>query len=793
MIFDRVFMIRLEVLSVLVLGIRTIMEPPPSTLCERCQVLEFDDSALGFQSGDESTGYFLQADRIDHEGGYSLDYGLLDSLPDLPILSESARRGCSFCSILRKATQECDLSKQNVFIRLEYCFKTTKYPSTEHHDLCALLAEVWAAEEDKYVYLLFSIDSLSGHCKKWLRMNSSPEETVLCPKNIHWIKECLENDLEAKDKRKEGAEDLDYPKYLPLRLLDLTPDGNYDCRLITTDMGDLPPDTQYLALSYCWGNQQDADKQFKTEATSINDRKRGFMDDSVPLCIRDAFKVTRTLGMRYLWVDALCIIQGDTEDWEKQSAQMANVFRGAYAVICAAASESCNQGFLERGTAANVRFQSRVNPSMNGHYNIRFHSVISAHYHANRGNDYIDISKCRWAIRGWTFQEERMAQRAIIFGKWKIHYIRKSLLWTENSEPQPDYEEEISTSTSIERLDDRNISGWLVNLDFFFGRQFSNPQDKLPAISGLATLASNGNPEEYLAGVRKSHLHRDLFCMPIALGDKRSVLFSLQSPDTYIAPSWSWASRQQSFYATYVLHFDLLRCVFPTDVRKEYSRVETQVSRVGHNPYGRVSDGRLKFSAVVVRLAQRLNSRNHGFGIREYQEEDFYARVSLDWDSKDADNTFFLLLGSYKSTNSSIESRSESSIDTQADKGKDRMVTDEDDEDIKGIIGQGTGRAPDEDDKKWEDDEDDEDDVADEDDVTPHLEEEITPLGNDEFSTPGHLEDTYQDRVAYGIIVHAALEPGEFYRVGVWAAPERNGSGGLHYFRDRQESTLTLI
>lgn len=152
MIFDRVFMIRLEVLPALVLELRTIMEPPPSTLCERCQVLEFDDSALGFQSGTESTGYFLQADKIDNTGRHSLDYGLLDSLPNLPILSESARRGCSFCSILRESIQQCEISGQHVLIRLEYCFKGAGYPWIEdmNHGLCALLATVLTVEENEY-------------------------------------------------------------------------------------------------------------------------------------------------------------------------------------------------------------------------------------------------------------------------------------------------------------------------------------------------------------------------------------------------------------------------------------------------------------------------------------------------------------------------------------------------------------------------------------------------------------------------------------------------------------------
>lgn len=126
------------------------MESSPSTLCERCQVLEFDDSAIGFQSGTESTGYFLQADAIGDDGRYSLDYRLLDLLPDLPILSESARRGCSFCSILCEATRECNISKQNVLIRLDYYFQDVEYLTTKYEGLCALLARVLAVEENEY-------------------------------------------------------------------------------------------------------------------------------------------------------------------------------------------------------------------------------------------------------------------------------------------------------------------------------------------------------------------------------------------------------------------------------------------------------------------------------------------------------------------------------------------------------------------------------------------------------------------------------------------------------------------
>jgi hypothetical protein len=578
-------------------------------------------------------------------------------------------------------------------------------------------------------------------------LESTPEETAWSPKNIRWIKECLQRKFDSGNTEEKDGEHLQDSPYLPSRLLDVMPDGNYDCRLIVTDEDSISPGTQYMALSYCWGSDEDAKRQFKTQSDTISDRNRGFMDESTPLCIRDAFKVARTLGIRYLWVDVLCIIQGDLDDWEKQSEQMADVYRGALAVICAAASESCQEGFLERNKgSACVNFRSWVNPAISGHYNVRWHSTVSRVKSGTIDTIIQDRGDSRWATRGWTFQESSLAVRAIIFGKTKIHYKHNAkLTWTENEEPNFTLTHREFTSESIEDLDETFLSGWLEHLPRFSGRKYSDPRDILPAISGLAKLASHGNPENYLAGIRKPQLHRDLMWIDIGITDKTTVLSQLQSPDPYVAPSWSWASRYRVFMGQPALE-DWLHLGEPRDVRKEYSKAEAQVSRTDNNPYGRISQCRLTISAVTVRILHELHLAADGMDTSEYHDEGLSARIQMDWcKNREADDFFFLLLGSLKPWQKNLKSENQYNAGSHTDKGKDRA----------GTNGKGEGGK----------------------------------LSQNCVSG----EDAYKGRIAYGIIILRALEAGEFYRVGVWSAAEKDGKGGLYYFRDYQESTVTLI
>jgi hypothetical protein len=65
---------------------------------------------------------------------------------------------------------------------------------------------------------------------------------------------------------------------------------------------------------------------------------------SLPRTFREAIAITRALGIAYLWVDSLCIIQDDDDDWRAESAKMGFVYEQAYCTIAATAASDGSQG-----------------------------------------------------------------------------------------------------------------------------------------------------------------------------------------------------------------------------------------------------------------------------------------------------------------------------------------------------------------------------------------------------------------------------------------------------------------
>ncbi|CAG8960069.1 hypothetical protein HYFRA_00010547, partial [Hymenoscyphus fraxineus] len=132
---------------------------------------------------------------------------------------------------------------------------------------------------------------------------------------------------------------------LPTRLIDVgPPDGSQEPRLVVPNSPKLTSDAwTYIALSYCWG---DPKKNITTTPLNIEDRKNGIPWEAVPKTIRHAILLTRSLKIRYIWIDALCIIQGPGGDWDSESSRMADVYGGAFLTISAALSYHVDAGLL---------------------------------------------------------------------------------------------------------------------------------------------------------------------------------------------------------------------------------------------------------------------------------------------------------------------------------------------------------------------------------------------------------------------------------------------------------------
>lgn len=97
---------------------------------------------------------------------------------------------------------------------------------------------------------------------------------------------------------------------LPRRLVDLDVPGDPRfCNLVNTDQID-KGEAIYTTLSYCWGPTT-SQPPLKTTKENVEHHYTNITFETLSTTYQDALSVTRSLGIRYLWVDALCIIQSD--------------------------------------------------------------------------------------------------------------------------------------------------------------------------------------------------------------------------------------------------------------------------------------------------------------------------------------------------------------------------------------------------------------------------------------------------------------------------------------------------
>jgi len=132
---------------------------------------------------------------------------------------------------------------------------------------------------------------------------------------------------------------------MPTRLLDLkTSKQDGRAVLVNFPVSGTSPTVPYACLSYCWGTNVDG--IIKTTKASLANHQQGIAISLLPKNFQDATLICTGLSIRYLWVDALCIIQDDKDDWNYESGQMCRVYSNSYITIAAHSADSCHQGFL---------------------------------------------------------------------------------------------------------------------------------------------------------------------------------------------------------------------------------------------------------------------------------------------------------------------------------------------------------------------------------------------------------------------------------------------------------------
>ncbi|RFU27988.1 hypothetical protein B7463_g8351, partial [Scytalidium lignicola] len=135
---------------------------------------------------------------------------------------------------------------------------------------------------------------------------------------------------------------------LPTRLLDVGEGNTSLIKIVNVQNIQMPSSREYLkyaALTHCWGGYIPQ----STTKDKLKGREIQFSEEELPANFRDAIKVTRALQLRYIWIDSLCIVQDDNDDWATESMKMADIYRGSFIVISATRSPSSTTGFVGPG------------------------------------------------------------------------------------------------------------------------------------------------------------------------------------------------------------------------------------------------------------------------------------------------------------------------------------------------------------------------------------------------------------------------------------------------------------
>ncbi|KAF2807113.1 HET-domain-containing protein, partial [Mytilinidion resinicola] len=249
----------------------------------------------------------------------------------------------------------------------------------------------------------------------------------------------------------------------------------------------------YLALSYCWGTQNTLKSHLQLNKSTLAELKTSINTNKIAITLQEALRATYTLRYRFIWIDALCIIQGDENDWQTESASISRIYASATITLVPAAIESCDEGFLDRTIPPLllVSFRSSHRPDLTGNFYLQ----------ATNADTHIT----EWNKRGWTFQELLESRRLLYFSKTMLHYSCQTVVRVESREEATSATEGFYTPWAWTHKE-LGVSAWFGAVREYSGRLLSNPSDKLPAISARAHDIAAQSQSQYLAGLWRDSL-----------------------------------------------------------------------------------------------------------------------------------------------------------------------------------------------------------------------------------------------------------------------------------------------
>ena len=357
----------------------------------------------------------------------------------------------------------------------------------------------------------------------------------------------------------------------------------------------------YATLSHCWEGL----KPLQLTNDSLKQHLEGIALVDMPWTFRDAVLVTRKLRVRYLWIDSLCILQGDRADWQIEASLMHAVCSNSYCSFSATWAKNGTQGLFRQLKTTALSLEP-ISVSWAAPTSIKevkhVRQCIAFELESQRWQDNVTLSPVN--RRAWVLQERLLSPRVLHFCQGQIFWECRSQSASEEFPKSPihtymdggsKFKDNAEYFEYVEKARSRALESWEKEAAFeawqnivvvYSKTSLTVATDKLIALSGIATsmLVLLGT---HVAGLWRESLERQLSWAAITETDS-SPCSSI--PSDYCAPTWSWASIQGPIQ--FVACSDLI----------EYQVVDVELQFTTDDTTGQVLSGYLDLCGLLRSL-----------------------------------------------------------------------------------------------------------------------------------------------------------------------------------------------